>query len=90
MKRLLLAAMLTLTATATFADTYVHGYYRQDGTYVQPHYRSDPNGTTSDNFSTRGNTNPYTGERGTKDPDSYQNQGQYANPFRGHRGRFNN
>lgn len=24
------------------ADVYVHGYYRKDGTYVRPHWRSDP------------------------------------------------
>jgi len=49
-----------------FADVYVQGYTRSDGTYVQGHYRSSPNGTTSDNYSTKGNINPYTGEYGTK------------------------
>src|SRR5947209_2479058 len=34
--------------------TYVHGYYR-NGRYVSGHYRTKPNGTTSDNFSHRGN-----------------------------------
>jgi len=49
-----------------FADVYVQGYTKNDGTYVQGHYRSSPNGTTSDNYSTKGNINPYTGEYGTK------------------------
>ena len=49
-----------------FADVYVQGYTKSDGTYVQGHYRSSPNGTTSDNYSTKGNINPYTGEYGTK------------------------
>ena len=26
------------------ADEYVHGYYRSNGTYVQPYFRSDPDG----------------------------------------------
>jgi|TARA_B110000240_G_C13049589_1_gene262739 hypothetical protein len=50
---------------SAFADVSVKGYYKNDGTYVQPHYRSSPNNTTRDNFSTYGNTNPYTGQQGT-------------------------
>ncbi len=49
-----------------FADVYVNGYYRSNGTYVDPHYRSDPNHTASDNWSSWGNTNPYTGQKGYK------------------------
>lgn len=46
----------------------VRGYTRKDGTYVAPHHRSAPNGTKADNYSTRGNINPYTGKPGTKPP----------------------
>lgn len=60
--------MATLISTTAHADTYVRGYTRSNGTYVQPHYRSDSNGTKMDNWSTRGNTNPYTGESGHKNP----------------------
>jgi hypothetical protein len=49
----------------SLADQYVHGYYRSNGTYVRPYYRSSPNGTVQDNFSYRGNINPYTGKVGT-------------------------
>lgn len=47
------------------------GYYRKDGTYVRPtyvrpHYRSDPDGDISNNWSTYPNINPYTGKQGTK------------------------
>lgn len=60
---------LLLTTVPAFAqDVYVQGYFRSDGTYVQPHYRSAPNSTTLDNWSTKGNINPYTGEAGTRDP----------------------
>jgi hypothetical protein len=57
-----------LISFSLFADTYVKGYYRKNGTYVQPHYRSTANGTKSDNWSTKGNVNPYTGKKGTKNP----------------------
>lgn len=33
------------------SDVYVHGYYRKNGTYVQPHYRSAPDGIISNNYS---------------------------------------
>ena len=39
---------------------------RKDGTYVAPHQRWTPNSTKLDNFSTKGNVNPYTGEKGSK------------------------
>lgn len=46
-------------------DVPVKGYTRKDGTVVKPHTRSAPNSTKSDNYSTRGNVNPYTGKPGT-------------------------
>lgn len=67
-------------AQAAKADTYVSGYYRRNGTYVAPHYRSDANNTKRDNWSTVGNVNPYTGRAGTKTYDSYNNYGNsYSN-----------
>jgi hypothetical protein len=45
---------------------YVKAYTRSNGTYVQPHYRSGPDGDFYNNWTTVGNTNPYTGECGTK------------------------
>lgn len=53
------------------ADVHVRGYYRSNGTYVQPHNRSSPNGTVLDNYSTKGNINPYTGKEGTLNPPMY-------------------
>lgn len=49
----------------TFADVKVNGYYRKDGTYVHPHYRSDSDGIKNNNWTTEGNVNPYTGKEGT-------------------------
>jgi len=58
-----LALLFTSIVPSIARDVYVRGYYRSNGTYVQPHYRSSPNNTTLDNFSVRGN--PYTGARGS-------------------------
>jgi len=67
MKRIILTlTFLALIASSAFADVFVHGYQRQDGTYVAPHYRSDPNSSTYDNWSTKGNFNPYTGQPGSR------------------------
>jgi len=46
----------------------VRGYTRKNGTHVKPYKRTSPNGTQRDNFSTKGNVNPYTGKKGTKTP----------------------
>ena len=54
---------------AVVADTSVNGYFRSDGTFVSPYTRSSPNGTNTDNYSTLGNSNPYTGSSGTRAPD---------------------
>lgn len=66
-KYLLKLSILGLAlASSAQADTYVNGYYRADGTYVQPYVRSDSNSTNWDNYSTQGNSNPYTGSEGTR------------------------
>lgn len=84
-----LALAIFLVAVPAFAgDVYVQGHYRSDGTYVQPHYQSAPNNSTYDNWSTRGNINPYTGEEGTQDRDRQRMQsarppgaGTYNSPY---------
>lgn len=43
------------------------GYVKGNGTYVAPSHATNPNGTRADNYSTKGNVNPYTGKAGTKD-----------------------
>jgi hypothetical protein len=44
----------------------VDGYNRNNGTSVQPYYRTAPNNTISDNYSTYPNINPYTGKTGSR------------------------
>jgi hypothetical protein len=61
--------VLTLIAAMAFsrmvfANVHVSGYQRADGTYVQAHDRSDPDGTTDNNWSHKGNVNPETGKAG--------------------------
>lgn len=50
-------------------STYVNGYTKSNGTYVQGHYRSSQNSTNHDNYSTTGNYNPYTGTTGSRAKD---------------------
>lgn len=83
----LLAISFTFSSLATAKDIYVNGYDRKDGTYVEPHYRSAPDSTRNNNFSTRGNTNPYTGEVGTKPRDNYYNN--YNNMHNNRYNRYN-
>lgn len=63
--RLLILGLVFLAGLAS-AQVSVRGYFRRDGTYVRPHYRSNPDGNFGNNWSTYGNVNPYTGELGTK------------------------
>ena len=66
MKKFLASLVLGLFFFSNEKGRSVNGYYKSNGTYVQPHYRSSPNSTTSDNWSTLGNTNPRTGKSGTR------------------------
>ena len=80
-KSLALIFAALVFSSASFADVYVRGYTRSDGTYVAPHYRSSPNSTRNDNWSTKGNINPYTGQYGTREPDySYRSPSPYSSP----------
>ncbi|MCW5805331.1 MAG: hypothetical protein KIT31_23380 [Deltaproteobacteria bacterium] len=56
-------------ATGTGASSHSHtvkGYTTKRGTTVAPHKRTDPDRTQRNNYSTKGNTNPWNGKRGTK------------------------
>ena len=63
---LLLFAFILSTIPASAGS--VRGYYRKDGTYVRPHYRTNPDGNIWNNYSTKGNINPWTGKKGYVDP----------------------
>ncbi|MGYP001594147808 len=64
---LILSALLLLQAVPAEAKTVrVKGYYKPStGSYVMPSHRTSPNKTKLDNYSTKGNYNPYSGKKGT-------------------------
>jgi hypothetical protein len=66
MQRIVSFLLVLLCAATNLAQVRVRGYFRRDGTYVSPHYRSYPDGSFYNNWSTKGNVNPYTGQPGTK------------------------
>src|SRR5215217_6329439 len=67
-------------------DVSVRGHVRSDGTYVAPHYRTRPDSSFSNNWSTVGNTNPYTGKEGTK---TYPSSGYSYRPSQGSPSSYN-
>lgn len=75
-----IAVVAAAISAPVFADQYVNGYFRSDGTYVPPHYQTSPNSTKIDNYSTKGNVNPYTGQSGYKNP--YQIDTPKVQPYR--------
>lgn len=83
--KLLLALLALSISTTSMADTYVRGHVTKNGTYVEPHNRSSPNNSKYDNYSTKGNSNPYTGKEGTIEAEpTYQYNPpklEYENPY---------
>lgn len=71
----IILTLVGICASAQLAhtQTYVDGHYRRDGAYVPGHYRSNPDGNRNNNWSYRGNYNPYTGRQGTEDPYRFNN-----------------
>ena len=75
MKKLLILVMTLVLmfsmVTISFAKVSVKGYFRKDGTYVQPYVRTNPDGNPYNNYSYPGNYNPNTGEITGGNPDTY-------------------
>jgi hypothetical protein len=57
----------TSAGTSSGSSHSVHGYTRKDGTYVPSHRATNPDDTTKNNWTHKGNVNPYTGKEGTKE-----------------------
>jgi hypothetical protein len=74
MKKAVVFSFLSLFILGVIGFTPVHvdaavrvsGYTTKKGTYVAPSYRSSSNSVKYDNYSSKGNYNPYTGKKGTK------------------------
>jgi hypothetical protein len=73
MKKIFITIAFISFATQAMADEYVNGYTRSNGTYVESYHRTVPDGNPYNNYSTQGNTNPYTGEQGHVNPNNYNN-----------------
>lgn len=63
---LFLTIIVTILGTAKAEAARTRGYFKNSGTDVKPYYRSSPNSYKWDNYSSKGNINPYTGKRGYK------------------------
>ena len=66
MKLIITAIIAAIGLSTVSADVYVKPYFKKNGTYVQGHYRSNPDGNFYNNWSTKSNVNPYTGSLGTR------------------------
>jgi hypothetical protein len=83
-KSIIISILFLFIAVGLFAQTnnnvrYQQGYYKPStGTYVQPHYKTQNNGTNHDNYSTKGNTNKYTGESGSRAKDYSKDANNYG------------
>lgn len=80
MSILVVVVLVLVITTVANADVHVRGYYRSNGTYVQPHYRSDPDRSFSNNYSTYPNVNPHTGAIGTRHTPSYSGGYSWRTP----------
>lgn len=63
-------AVFFVTAQTNSSVKWQNSYTKKDGTHVKGHYKTTKNKTNHDNFSTKGNTNTYTGNKG-KNPKDY-------------------
>ena len=64
---LILVLFLVISfSSITFAKTVkVKSYFKSNGSYINSYYKTSPNKTKLDNYSTKGNYNIYTGKKGT-------------------------
>lgn len=59
--------LILILTLVTFAQAkYQSPYFKKSGKFVQGHFKTESNKTRIDNFSTKGNVNPYTGKKGQK------------------------
>ena len=49
-------------------EHFVPGHFRADGVYVRDHFKTNPDDSGWNNWSSKGNLNPHTGAIGTKIP----------------------
>jgi hypothetical protein len=59
----------------------VHSYFRKDGTFVLPYFRSSPDGNPWNNWSALGNIDPYTGTLGRRVYTPLESSTESTNPL---------
>ena len=66
MLKKIVVCILTIFVLASVAEgaQRTRGYMKKNGTYVMLHYKTRKDGTRLNNYSTKGNVNPYTGKKG--------------------------
>jgi hypothetical protein len=55
-----------VTSVAHARGVHVRGHTTKLGNYVAPHMRTSPDHSRLNNWSAKGNVNPYTGKYGSK------------------------
>ena len=72
MKKIIICLVFVLSAftfSAHAKTVSIKSYYKPStGIYVNSYYRTSPNKTKLDNYSTKTNYNPYTGKKGYVNP----------------------
>lgn len=73
MKKILISGVVVMVGFLSFSvmaeakTVRVKGYVKPStGVYVAPHYKTSPNRTKIDNYSIKGNYNPYSGKKTVK------------------------
>ncbi len=88
MKKLFYLTIILIVGFMFMADlaegkggrVHVKGYFKKNGTYVQPHYRTAPDGNLYNNWSASGNVNPYTSKTGSGSSNNYLKDYYYSKP----------
>jgi len=94
MKKVFLILVMGLILLYSYSQVnpnskYQRGYYKKNGTYVQPHYKTVSNKTNADNYSTKPNSNTYTSKKGYKAKDytpEAKNYGSSKTIYTGNKG----
>ena len=71
-------SVLILPAQLSALETYVPGYYTEDGTYVAPHEEATPNRSYQKDVGPNRSIDPYRGK--TRVPGYYRENGTYVYP----------
>ena len=69
MKKIIYIVIACLLVAHISEARYQKGYWKpSSGTFVSGHYKTSSDSTRLNNYSTKGNYNPYTGSKGYKSP----------------------